>query len=76
MMKTFTRAALALAVILVLPACSEKREAPQMGNLTRSFMMVDGEGRPYGHIQLDPLGGGKVIDSTGRVIGYVVGAEQ
>ncbi len=76
MSKTITRSAMAVMALFILAACMPKREAPQMGNLTRTFTMVDGEGRPYGHILLDPLGGGKVMDSSGRVIGYVVGAEQ
>ncbi len=67
---------LAMAAIMALPACAQQSPAPQMGRLTRSFMMVDQEGRPYGHIMLDPLGGGKVVDAEGRIIGYVVGAEQ
>lgn len=74
--KTFAGICLLLAGVMALPACSPRREAPQMGRLSRTFMMVDQEGRPYGHIMLDPLGGGKVVDAEGRIIGYVVGAEQ
>jgi len=73
---TFFRVAMSLSLMLALPACMPQKEPPQMGNLTRSFVMVDGEGRPYGHILLDPLGGGKVMDASGHVIGYVVGADQ
>lgn len=75
------RAAMVACALLMLTACAEKEpeaqaEAPQVGSLTRHFKMVDVEGRNYGHIMLDPLGGGKVIDAEGRVIGYVVGAQQ
>jgi hypothetical protein len=68
-----------LAIVVVacaLSACAEEqKDRPQMGTLTRNFTMVDSTGRPYGQIMLDPLGGGKLIDSEGRVIGYVVSSQ-
>lgn len=73
--KTASRLML-LVVACLLSACTQERKEPaQMGTLTRSFTMVDSAGRPYGQIMLDPLGGGKLMDSEGRVIGYVVSAQ-
>jgi hypothetical protein len=34
--------------------------------------MVDGEGRRYGTVEMDPVSGGRVLDAEGRVIGTIV----
>ena len=62
---------------LLASACTttkpeEKDAKPANASLSRTLDMVDKDGRHYGTVELDPLGGGKVIDSDGRVVGTIV----
>lgn len=60
---------------LSLAACdslTQKDEAPKTGSLTQRLAMVDKEGRNYGMVELDPINGGKIYDTQGRLIGRVV----
>ena len=67
--------ALACSALVFISACSSSNERmghPQVGTLSRTLEMVDQEGRHYGRVELDPVGGGKVFDSNGRLIGDIV----
>lgn len=51
----------------------KKKADADIGTLSRSFDMIDkNDGRRYGTVEMDPVGGGRVIDSSGRVIGNIV----
>jgi len=64
---------------LTLVACagpSKKKERPaeeqateQKGSLSRTFTIVDEQGRKSGTLILDPLGGAVLRDESGKVIG-------
>lgn len=54
-----------------LSACGGKSEV-KTGSLTQRFAMVDSEGRQFGVVELDPVNGGSVSDSQGRLIGRIV----
>jgi hypothetical protein len=71
-----------MAVLLLgfaLVSCagsSKKKEQPkeeaaieQKGSLSRSFTLVDDQGRNSGSITLDPFGGAVLRDENGKVIG-------
>ncbi len=75
----------AAAAMLLLSGCHNPPPPPppppaaaivQQGSLTRSLDMVDTDGRHYGRVEMDPVGGGKVYDSTGRLIGNIVPPER
>ena len=66
------------SVLLALSACSsssdKKEEKARVvnGSLTRSFDLIDSkDGVRYGNVDMDPVGGGKVFDADGRLIGYI-----
>ena len=68
----------ASAMLLAVSACSsssDKKEEKQRvaaGSLTRSFDLIDTkDGMRYGNVDMDPVGGGKVFDADGRLIGYI-----
>ncbi len=52
---------------LSLTACDNHRDT-QTGTLTRHLTMIGEDGRRYGTVDMDPIGGGKVYDSTGALI--------
>ncbi len=77
MMKTGLTLVAVVAMVTGCAAPVEKKTEvvvvkPATGNLTRSLDMVDSSGVHYGHVELDPVGGGKVYDADGRLIGNVV----
>jgi len=77
-MHLFTRL-VAFASILALTACAspdERDHETKTGSLTHVLDMVDKDGRHYGTVELDPVGGGKVLDINGRLIGEVVPPEK
>ena len=53
-----------------LAACSSFHhdDQPQTGTLTRHLTMIGEDGKRYGTVDMDPIGGGKVYDSTGALI--------
>ena len=55
---------------LALTACG-KGEI-KTGSLTQRFTMMDAEGRQFGIVELDPISGGSIIDTQGRVVGRIV----
>ena len=62
--------------LLLTGACSshheeEEHHARLTGDLSRTLEMVDKDGRHYGTVEMDPLGGGRVLDASGRVIGTI-----
>lgn len=59
------------ALLLALSACAEKPKQPRFESLTRELMLIDAEGKRYGTVQLDPLGGGKMYDVEGRMVGVI-----
>lgn len=70
---------IAVASLFFVAACdmsqftTKKEDAtPKVGSLTQNLNMVDSTGRVYGTVQLDPINGGKIFDSEGRLIGRVV----
>ena len=72
--------AVAVTSLFLVAACdmaafnqqSQQNAAPKVGSLTQNLNMVDGTGRVYGTVQLDPINGGKIFDAEGRLIGRVV----
>lgn len=67
-----------LAALFALTACDTFREEKverQTGELTRTLEMQDKSGAYYGTVELDPVGGGKVFDANGRLIGRIVSPE-
>lgn len=61
-----------MTAALLLTACaSNKPKEPQFESLTRELMLIDAEGKRYGTVQLDPVGGGKMYDVQGRVVGVI-----
>ena len=71
--------ALAAAALLATAGCSssdskkeDSKKAPS-GSLTRNFELIDSkDGMRYGNVEMDPVGGGKVFDADGRLIGHIV----
>jgi hypothetical protein len=69
----------AIAVCALLSACGSPdyvtpppQAAVPVGSLTHVLDMVDpGDGRLYGSVELDPVGGGRVFDIDGRLIGHI-----
>lgn len=67
------------ATLLATSGCSmlkQKEEAPKTGSLTQRFNMIDAEGRQYGIVEMDPVGGGRIVDVQGRVVGSIVAPNQ
>lgn len=70
-----------LAMLLATAACSssnndeKKAEAKTtaVGSLSRNLDMIDAkDGVHYGTVELNPVGGGRVFDADGRLIGHIV----
>jgi hypothetical protein len=54
-------------------ASQEPQQAQNLGSLTRNFQLIDvNDGRVYGTVEMDPVTGGRVLDSSGRLIGNIV----
>lgn len=60
--------------VLALSACENltQKKEPKLGSLTHHLQLVDREGTVYGTAELDPVSGGKLYDTQGRVIGTIV----
>ena len=60
--------------MLALSACDNltPKKEHKLGSLTRQLQLVDQEGTIYGTAELDPVSGGKLYDTQGRVIGTIV----
>ena len=69
-LKTF--AALGCAVVALAACDNFRKEEPKFGTLKHNLLLVDGEGRRYGSIEMDPVSGGKLFDNQGQVIGTIV----
>jgi hypothetical protein len=53
-----------------LSGCGKAEQ--KMGSLTQRFTMMDAEGRNFGLVEMDPVGGGRIYDATGRVVGQIM----
>ncbi len=56
--------------VLALSACAKPE--PKMGSLTQRFTLIDSEGRNFGKVEMDPVGGGSITDIQGRLVGRIV----
>ncbi len=74
--KTFLRTSLtALATITLLAACDRgDDDKPKTGSLTHQLKLIGEDGRIYGRVELNPVGGGKIYDTEGNHIGTVITA--
>ncbi|HEV2674685.1 MAG TPA: hypothetical protein VGV37_09095 [Aliidongia sp.] len=45
---------------------------PGVGGISRSYNLVDDQGRIAGRVVISPLGGGQLIDQNGNVVGRFV----
>lgn len=64
---------LLLTALLVTAACQPNIPPPEpKGDLVHNLRIVDGDGKFYGTVELNPVGGGTITDAYGRVIGRVV----
>ncbi len=71
--------ALATSLLAMLAACSSEPKQPpkqEVGSLTQSLNMVDKDNKLYGHVEMTPIGGGKVYDASGQLIGKIVPARD
>lgn len=68
MTKTLTTA---LFATLLLTACQPAPKAPEHGTLNRKVNMIGADGKLYGTVDFDPIKGGTIYDTQGRIIGYV-----
>lgn len=73
-MKHTKTAILLGCAVLALTACDSlnRKKEPKFGSLTRQLQLVDQEGVVYGTAEMDPVSGGKLYDTQGRVIGTIV----
>ncbi|HLZ68166.1 MAG TPA: hypothetical protein VKQ29_18225 [Aliidongia sp.] len=63
------------ALALSLAACGSAPPpivGPDAGGISRSYNLVDDQGRVAGRVILSPLGGGQLIDQNGNVVGRFV----
>ena len=68
-MPRFTQiAALALLSTSMVACSSFHHDEQQTGTLTRHLSLIGEDGKRYGSVDMDPIGGGKVYDSTGALI--------
>ena len=56
--------------VLALSACAKPEV--KTGSLTQRFTLIDSEGRNFGRVEMDPVGGGSIIDIQGRLVGRIV----
>lgn len=67
-----TTMALLVVPALLLSACEgDKPKTQAMGELTHHLRMVGNDGKQYGTVELNPVGGGQVYDANGRLIGNI-----
>lgn len=71
-----TRLLVLPALVLTLAACGSASPPPVVGpgagGISRSYNLVDDEGRVAGRVIISPLGGGQLIDQNGNVVGRFV----
>jgi hypothetical protein len=65
------------ALALTLAACASEPPpqpvvGPGVGGISRSYNLVDEQGRVAGRVVISPLGGGQMIDQNGNVVGRFV----
>lgn len=65
---------LLLATALAVSACGKSE--PKYGQLTQRFVMVDADGRQFGTVEMDPVGGGRITDVSGRIVGEIYPPQQ
>jgi len=70
--KTLPLALLALS----LTACADKPQQPQHGTLNRTVNMIGADGKLYGRVEFDPISGGTIYDTEGRIIGHIERPQQ
>jgi hypothetical protein len=61
----------ALVATFALTACGETARQPQPASLNRTVNMIGADGKNYGKVEFDPIKGGTIYDTQGRIIGYV-----
>jgi hypothetical protein len=63
--------ALVVWVVLSLVAgcAGSSRKAEEKGSLSRTFMLLDEEGRQAGKLVLEPSGNAKLLDANDQVVG-------
>lgn len=71
-MKHAKTALLAAAALSALAACELPNNKPKVGTLNRNLLLVDEAGTRYGHVEMNPVSGGRLFDSTGALIGTIV----
>ncbi len=72
-MKILSKALLAALALTSVAACDmHKDKETKFGSLTRTLLVVDGEGRRFGTIEMDPVAGGRMFDAEGRLVGTLV----
>ena len=54
-----------------LAACEQKKEAPPVGSLTHHLKLVGEDGKYYGRVELDPVGGGRMFNAQDNQIGVI-----
>lgn len=69
-----TRKLALILPLLLLAACSSKAREVEIihkASLDRTLIMTDNSGVRYGTVQLDAMGGGRLYDIDGRLIGTI-----
>ena len=65
---------------LVVGCAGSSRKAEEKGSLSRTFMLLDEEGRKAGKLVLGPSGNAELLDANDQVVGHFTatggGAEQ
>lgn len=57
-------------VLSIVAGCAgSSRKAEQKGSLSRTFLLVDEEGRESGKLVLEPSGNAKLLDANDQVVG-------
>ena len=70
------RTTISLFIVASLCACSSHHDDVRKASLGRTLTMVDGDNVRYGTVELNPVGGGRVYDIDGRLIGDIVPADH
>ena len=60
---------LTLAACGVLPGAKDKESSQEVGSLSRTYTVIDEQGRKAGTLTLLPLGGAELRDANGRLLG-------
>lgn len=70
-MKRITKLAVLGLTALAITACEREKDEPKVGSLTHHLTLIGEDGRHYGRAELDPVGGGRIYDAQGTLIGLV-----